>query len=87
MQLRLLKNILLPSFTSLVWSSNNGKLAAITTNKVVYLLGDNGDQKDKFKTKPADAQSTTNYIVRAMAFSPDSTKVAMPQSNNMVFIY
>ena len=54
---------------------------------MVYLFDDNGDRKDKFKTKPADSASTTNYIVRAMAFSPDSTKLAIAQSDNIVFVY
>mmetsp|Transcript_26109 Transcript_26109/g.57041 ORF Transcript_26109/g.57041 Transcript_26109/m.57041 type:complete len:1764 (+) Transcript_26109:195-5486(+) len=92
MQLRFLKTILPPSdglqkITSLCWAPNNGKLAAVTTDKVVYLFDDNGERKDKFKTKPADAANTTNYIVRAMAFSPDSTKLAIAQSDNIVFIY
>ena len=61
-------------------------MAAVTTDKVVYLFDENGDRKDKFKTKPADA-GTTNYVVRAMAFSPDSTRLAIAQSDNIVFVY
>lgn len=30
---------------------------------------------------------TKNYIVRAMAFSPDSTKLALAQSDGTVFVY
>lgn len=62
-------------------------MAAVTTDKVVYLFDDNGDRRDKFKTKPADPSGAANYIVRAMAFSPDSTKLAIAQSDNIVFIY
>jgi hypothetical protein len=63
-------------------------MAAVTTDKVVYLFDDAGERKDKFKTKPADAQAgITNYIVRAMGFSPDSTKLAIAQSDNIVFVY
>jgi intraflagellar transport protein 172 len=32
-------------------------------------------------------QGPKNYIVRAMAFSPDSSKLAIAQSDNIVFVY
>ena len=32
-------------------------------------------------------QGPKNYVVRAMAFSPDSTKLAIAQSDNAVFVY
>ncbi|GAX77698.1 hypothetical protein CEUSTIGMA_g5141.t1 [Chlamydomonas eustigma] len=92
MQLRFFKNVLPPSdglqkVTSLTWAPNNGKLAAVTTDKVVYLFDDVGERKDKFKTKPADAATMPNYVVRTMAFSPDSSKLAIAQSDNIVFVY
>ncbi len=65
----------------------SGKMAAVTTDRVVYLFDDVGERRDKFKTKPADAAGSPNYVVRAMAFSPDSTKLAVAQSDNIVFVY
>ena len=59
----------------------------MTTDKVVYLFDENGDKKDKFKTKPADPSSPKGYIIRGMAFSPDSTKLAIAQSDAILFIY
>jgi intraflagellar transport protein 172 len=59
----------------------------VTTDKVVYLFDDNGERKDKFKTKPAEPNSAVNYVVRAMSFSPDSSKLAIAQSDNIVFVY
>lgn len=59
----------------------------MTTDKVVYLFDENGDKKDKFKTKPADPNSPKGYIIRGMAFSPDSTKLAIAQSDAILFIY
>src|SRR3546814_11700280 len=32
-------------------------------------------------------QGPRNYIVRAMVFSPDSTKLAIAQPDNIVFVY
>lgn len=39
------------------------------------------------RTKPADSAAATSYVVRGMAFSPDSTKLAIAQSDNIVFVY
>lgn len=63
------------------------KLAAVSTDKVVHVFDEHGERKDKFKTKAADSNSTQPYIVRCMAFSPDSTKLAIAQSDDIVFIY
>jgi intraflagellar transport protein 172 len=54
---------------------------------VVHLFDENGDKKDKFKTKAADPNGPGAYLVRGMAFSPDSTKLAIAQSDNIVFVY
>lgn len=67
--------------------ARSSRLAAVSTDKVVYLFDENGERRDKFKTKPAEANSPNTYIVRAMAFSPDSTKLAIAQSDNIVFVY
>lgn len=54
---------------------------------MVHVFEETGDRKDKFKTKAADPSSSHNYVVRSMAFSPDSTKLALAQSDNIVFVY
>ena len=51
------------------------------------MFDENGERKDKFKTKAADPNNGQAYIVRCMAFSPDSTKLALAQSDDIVFIY
>tara|TARA_B100000405_G_scaffold165324_1_gene115537 strand:+ start:257 stop:598 length:342 start_codon:yes stop_codon:yes gene_type:complete len=55
-------------------------------DRVVRLFDDQGDPVDKFSTKPADKGPKT-YVVRAMHFSPDSSKLAIAQSDNIVFVY
>uniref|UniRef100_A0A7S3QV19 Intraflagellar transport protein 172 homolog n=1 Tax=Dunaliella tertiolecta TaxID=3047 RepID=A0A7S3QV19_DUNTE len=92
MKLQYLKTILPPAdglqkVNSLTWTPNNAKLAAVTSERVVYLFDDNGEKRDKFRTKPADQGSNPNFVVRAMAFSPDSTRLAIAQSDNIVFVY
>uniref|UniRef100_A0A0G4FWR3 Uncharacterized protein n=1 Tax=Chromera velia CCMP2878 TaxID=1169474 RepID=A0A0G4FWR3_9ALVE len=91
MQLRYQKNVQKPAdgmqkVTSVAWSPNKMRLAVVTVDRIVQLYDENGDKKDRFATKPADKAQRT-YVVRAMAFSPCSTKLAIAQSDNIVFIY
>ncbi|CAM9155425.1 unnamed protein product [Chrysoparadoxa australica] len=97
MQLRHLQTVVQPTqgpngelalnkVTALCWSANNTKLAVCTTDRVVSMFDENGEKRDKFSTKPAD-KGPKNYIVRAMAFSPDSTRLAIAQSDCIVFVY
>lgn len=72
--------------TSLLWLCSQ-KLAAVSADKVVHVFDETGERKDKFKTKAADQSSSQTYVVRNMAFSPDSTKLALAQSDNIVFVY
>ena len=59
----------------------------MTTDRVVQLFDENGERKDKFSTKPAQPDGVKNFVVRGMAFSPDSAKLAIAQSDNIVFVY
>ncbi len=47
----------------------------------MHLFDDTGERRDKFKTKAADAATQQAYIVRGLAFSPDSTKLAVAQAS------
>mmetsp|Transcript_43192 Transcript_43192/g.92156 ORF Transcript_43192/g.92156 Transcript_43192/m.92156 type:complete len:1765 (-) Transcript_43192:92-5386(-) len=91
MQLRYLKNLHAPvdgmqKVTSISWSSNTTKLATVGADKIVQLFDEHGEKQDRFSTKPADKAART-YIVRAIEFSPDGTKLAVAQSDNIVFVY
>ena len=72
--------------TAICYSPNNRKLAVCGMDRVVRLFDDQGLAVDKFSTKPAD-KGPKSYTVRAMHFSPDSTKLAIAQSDNIVFVY
>lgn len=91
MQLRYLKNLNQPvdgmsKVTSISWSSNTTRLATVGADKIVQLFDEHGEKQDRFSTKPADKGQRT-YIVRTIEFSPDSTKLAVAQSDNIVFVY
>ena len=72
--------------TALAWSSN-GRRLAVVTERIVHLYDEKGERQDKFSTKPSDPKGPKNYTVKAMAFSPDSSKLAIAQSDNIVFVY
>ena len=42
--------------TGLAWSANNQKMAVVTMDRVVLLYDELGERRDKFATKPANAQ-------------------------------
>ncbi|KDO34175.1 hypothetical protein SPRG_01418 [Saprolegnia parasitica CBS 223.65] len=92
MQLRHLSTVLPPTegmckVTAIAWSPNNRRLAVVTVERVVHMFdAATGERKDKFSTKPAE-KGDKNYTVRGLAFSPDSSKLAVAQSDNIVFIY
>lgn len=92
MQLRHLTSLLqategMCKVTAVAWSPNNRRLSVVTVDRVVHMFdAQTGERKDKFSTKPAD-KGEKNYVVRALAFSPDSSKLAVAQSDNIVFIY
>lgn len=72
----------------LAWSSNHSKLAVATADRVVLLFDENGERRDKFSTKPSDpANGKNSYVIRELAFSPDSTRLAVAQSDCIVFVY
>ena len=91
MQLRYSKNLQtavdgMQKISAVAWSSNGQKLAVSTADRVVHLYDDSGERKDKFPTRPAE-KNQSSYVVRALAFSPDCTKIAIAQSDSIVFVY
>ncbi|KAM3856962.1 intraflagellar transport protein 172 homolog [Vipera latastei] len=93
MQLRHVRTLLTPQdgaakVTCMAWAPNNAKFAVCTVDRVVLLYDEQGERRDKFSTKPADAKyGRKSYVVKGMAFSPDSTKIAVGQSDNIIFVY
>lgn len=54
--------------------------------QTVQLFDDTGAKKDKFPTKPSE-KGQKSYIIRAIDFDPDGEKIAVAQSDNIVFVY
>ncbi|KAM9703852.1 intraflagellar transport protein 172 homolog [Menidia menidia] len=93
MQLKHLKTLLTPQegvakVTCMAWAPNNTKFAVCTIDRVVLLYDEQGERRDKFSTKPLDSKfGKQSYTVNDMVFSPDSTKIAIGQSDNIIFVY
>uniref|UniRef100_A0A803T9K8 Intraflagellar transport 172 n=1 Tax=Anolis carolinensis TaxID=28377 RepID=A0A803T9K8_ANOCA len=74
--------------TCLAWAPSNARFAVCTVDRVVLLYDEHGERRDKFSTKPADPKyGRKSYVVKGMAFSPDSTKIAIGQTDNIIFVY
>lgn len=54
---------------------------------MIQLFDETGERKDRFATKPADPKTTRSYYICGLAFSPDSTKLAVAQSDCVVYVY
>ncbi|XP_048583111.1 intraflagellar transport protein 172 homolog [Nematostella vectensis] len=93
MQLRYMKTLLSPQdgackVTAMAWAPNNQKMAVVTMDRVVILYDELGERRDKFSTKPSNPQAgKKSYIVKGLAFSPDSSKIAVGQTDNIIFVY
>lgn len=70
------------------FSHTGQKIAVATTDKQIILFDEKGERKDRFSTKPFDSEAgKKSYIVTGIAFSPDSTKLAVAQSDCIVYVY
>ena len=67
-------------------SQRSAKFSVVGADRVIHLYDEAGERRDKFKTKPADAASSS-YVVRGTTFSPDGTKLAVAQSDAILFVY
>ncbi|KAL3699734.1 hypothetical protein R1sor_017756 [Riccia sorocarpa] len=77
-----------PSGYSFLFGICSRRLAAVTLSRIVSLFDENGEVKDKFSTKPADPkQGSRFYTITGMVFSPDSTRLAIAQSDEIIYVY
>ncbi|KAF5402480.1 Intraflagellar transport protein [Paragonimus heterotremus] len=94
MRLKYLKTIVTPQMTEariqcIAWSPNNKKLAVCTHDNVIALYDEYGERRERFAAKAVDTKSggKRNFLVKSMVFSHDSIKLAIAQSDNIIFVY
>lgn len=83
-------NILLARIECCSFSSNLSRLAVCTSanNQVVLFDAVSNEKKDKFALKPNGKNlSKKSFSVKGIAFSPDAQKLAVGQSDCVIFIY
>ena len=94
MQLRYQKTILdskdeIEPVSSIGWTKG-GKLHRMSVtssrSRVLKVFDADGECKDKFSTKPRQ-ENQKQYVVQCAEFSPCGTKLAIAQSDNIVFVY
>ncbi|ETN84943.1 hypothetical protein NECAME_01503 [Necator americanus] len=69
---------------SLACTPNGVKLAVVGRDRIITLIDEKGDVKDRFNSKPLDNKyGKRSYIIKCICFSPDSSKLALGQSDNV----
>lgn len=74
----------------ITWSPNLTKLAICTSNsnQIIMYETESGEKKDKFALKSVDKKfSRKSFAVKGIAFSPDSQKLAVGQTDNVIYTY
>ncbi|XQJ26776.1 intraflagellar transport protein 172, putative [Leishmania guyanensis] len=72
---------------AICFSPNNKRLAVADATRHIQLFDEQGERRDKFATKAASDKGGRGYIVTDMTFSPDSSLLAIAQSDSIVFVY
>ena len=89
MNIEFSKNLIQPKnqiskICGIAWSPNNMKLAVACADRRIYLFDEQGNNRDEFLTK---AYSSENYEIIQILYNPESTKLAVAQSDNLIVIY
>ena len=75
---------------SISWSLNSEKIAVAHVDDKrsirISLFNEKGEKKDSFPTRPAN-KNNKSYVVRDISFSPEGNKIAVSQSDSIVFVY
>ncbi|ESO08535.1 hypothetical protein HELRODRAFT_74793 [Helobdella robusta] len=93
MQLKHIKTLLpaqegAAKICSMCWSMNSKKFAVCTYDRVILLFDEFGEMKDKFNTRPCDPKfGKKSYVIKSIAFSPDATKIAVGQTDDILYVY
>jgi intraflagellar transport protein 172 len=79
--------------TAMAWTPNRRndnsavvRLAVVSVDKIVHLFDEMGTRQDRFAAKPA-VKGNKSFVIKCLAFSPDCTKLAVGQTDNICVIY
>ena len=72
------------------WSGSGNRLAVCTSsnNHLVIFSGPSLEKKEKFSLRAVDKEfSRSSFAVKGVAFSPDSNRIAVGQTDNVIYVY
>ncbi|KHJ86303.1 hypothetical protein OESDEN_13951 [Oesophagostomum dentatum] len=77
---------------SLACTPNGVKLAVVGRDRIITLIDEKGELRDRFSSKPLDNKACylygkRSYIIKWVCFAPDSSRLALAQSDNVVYVY
>jgi intraflagellar transport protein 172 len=72
--------------TSISFNKAMSKMAVSNLDRTISLYDKDFNRKEKMPTRGAD-KTDKNYIIQTTAFSPDSTILAVAQSDNIIYSY
>ncbi|VDO84116.1 unnamed protein product [Haemonchus placei] len=73
---------------SLACTPNGVKLAVVGNDRLITLIDEKGDVRDRFSSKSLDSKyGKKSYVIKSVCFSPDSTRLAVAQTDNVVYVY
>eukprot|EP00924_Labyrinthula_sp_SR-Ha-C_P016582 snap_masked-scaffold_6-processed-gene-8.30-mRNA-1 protein AED:0.46 eAED:0.46 QI:0/-1/0/1/-1/1/1/0/1777 len=71
----------------IAFSKSGNKFAIVTADRIVHLYDEKNEKRSKFSTKPRNKGDLNSYCVKDACFSPDDTKLAVAQTDNIIFVY
>jgi intraflagellar transport protein 172 len=72
---------------ALCYSPSGHKLLSVNEGKLIHLYNTDGEMKDKFTPKISDKAKNVRTIVTSCCWSPDSDKIAVAMSDNVISVY
>nr|CDJ87483.1 intraflagellar transport protein 172 homolog [Haemonchus contortus] len=73
---------------SLACTPNGVKLAVVGNDRLITLIDEKGDVRDRFSSKSIDSKyGKKSYVIKSVCFSPDSSRLAVAQTDNVVYVY
>jgi len=74
--------------TAMCWSNNNRRLAVADSERSIHLFDETGEKRERFPTKSAEGKKGSKlYTITGMVFSPDDVKLAIAQTDDIVYVY
>ncbi|KAI3378372.1 hypothetical protein SNEBB_000136 [Seison nebaliae] len=73
---------------AMAWSNDGKKFAICDSTRTIRCYDDDGNSQAKFLSKPAEPENRrNNFIITGIVFSPDGSKLAVAQTDSVIYVY